>query len=203
MSSKTDSIDHLFSRLWFQYVLEHPEKPWSWSALSNNLNVTPELVAAYPDNPWHHELVQFKIDKSFFGLEISEYSWDSVKDTDDENVDWYWVSIHPSLTWDIVKQNLHRPWDWSQLSRQSFIHWSIVDENPDLPWDWTALSENSMLDLKATFLHMMIASQIVNYLKRMLCTFMPEEEATNLLETSFSEIMQQTEFHDAQKTYSK
>jgi hypothetical protein len=192
MNSNTDKFDILFSQLWIQYVFEHPEKPWSWSALSNNPNVTPELAETYPDNPWHHDLVQYKIDKTFFGLEISEYTWDFVKDFSDEDVDWYWVSIHPALTWDIVKENLHRPWDWAQLSRQNFINWFIVNENQDMPWDWTALSENPMVELKSTFICLMMASEIVNNFKRILCTFMTEEEATNLLEISMNEIMQQT-----------
>jgi hypothetical protein len=135
-----------FSDAWVQYVLDHPEMPWSWSALSNNPNATPELAAKHSQLPWHWDKVECKFQTTDLGrvLDISAFSWEAVKDEEDEAVDWYWVSSHPSLTWQIVRENLHRPWDWSQISAAPFVNWRIVSENPDLPWDWRALAANPM-----------------------------------------------------------
>jgi hypothetical protein len=135
-----------FDDVWFQYVLDHPEKGWSWSALSNNPNATPELASKHPRLPWHWDKVECKFQPTDLGrvLDISAFAWSAVKDEEDYGVDWYWVSSHPSLTWQIVKENLHRNWDWSQISAQPFVNWRIVSENPDLPWDWRALAANPM-----------------------------------------------------------
>ena len=135
-----------FSDIWFQYVLDNPEKQWPWSALSNNPNATMALARKHPDLPWHWDKVACKFYPTDLGrvLDISAFAWSSVRDEDDGAVDWYWVSSHPSLTWQIVKENLHRPWDWSQISAQAFINWRIVSENPDLPWNWRALAANPM-----------------------------------------------------------
>lgn len=135
-----------FADVWFQYVLDHPEKRWSWSALSNNPTATPELASKHPQQPWHWDKVECKFQPTDLGrvLDISAFGWSAVKDEEDEAVDWYWVSSHPTLTWQTVKENMHRPWDWPQISSQSFINWRIVSENPDLPWDWRALAANPM-----------------------------------------------------------
>lgn len=152
MSYSTETVSNFtaastrFSDVWFQYILNHPEKPWSWSALSNNPNATMTLARRYSDFPWHWDKVACKFQPTDLGkvLDISAFSWEAVKDDADEAVDWYWVSSHPSLAWQTIRENLHRPWDWSQISSRSFMNWQIVFENPDLPWDWRALAANPM-----------------------------------------------------------
>ena len=36
----------------FEFVLANPEKPWEWSGLSYNPNITWEIVQDNPDKPW-------------------------------------------------------------------------------------------------------------------------------------------------------
>ena len=36
----------------FQYVLDHPEKPWDWLGISENPNVTMEDIISNPEKPW-------------------------------------------------------------------------------------------------------------------------------------------------------
>ena len=33
-------------------IEKYPDKPWNWSAISNNSNITMEFIEKYPDNPW-------------------------------------------------------------------------------------------------------------------------------------------------------
>ena len=37
---------------WFQYILDHPEKPWNWQGISRNPNITWDIVEAHPEIPW-------------------------------------------------------------------------------------------------------------------------------------------------------
>ena len=38
----------LWSSKWFQYIIDHPTKPWNYRWLSTNPNVSWELIQAYP-----------------------------------------------------------------------------------------------------------------------------------------------------------
>ena len=35
-----------------EWVEKYPYKPWDWSGLSRNPNVTLEIIEKYPDKPW-------------------------------------------------------------------------------------------------------------------------------------------------------
>jgi hypothetical protein len=165
-----------FAEVWFQYILDHPEKPWSWSSLSNNPNVTSELASKHTNLPWHWDKVECKFQTMDLGrvLDISAFSWEAVKDEDDDAVDWYWVSSHPSLTWQTVRDNLHRPWDWSQISRAPFMRWSIVEQNPDIPWNWGSLSANPMAGWRAEW------EETDEFLQKELDTVLASEAANQV-----------------------
>ncbi len=43
-----------WSRKWFQYILDNPNKLWNYLMLSQNPNITWEIVQANPDKPWNY-----------------------------------------------------------------------------------------------------------------------------------------------------
>ena len=40
-----------YCNIWFQYVLDNSDKPWDYSLLSQNLNITWEIVQNNPNKP--------------------------------------------------------------------------------------------------------------------------------------------------------
>ena len=50
-----------------QFVLDNPDKPWNWCALSSNSSITIEDVKNNPDKHWDWDCLsmnKFKYDKS-------------------------------------------------------------------------------------------------------------------------------------------
>lgn len=48
-----------FSRKWFQYILDHPDKSWHYCVLSENANITWDIMQANPDKPWNYPAASF------------------------------------------------------------------------------------------------------------------------------------------------
>ena len=42
------------SKKWFQYILNHPDKPWNYTNLSLNPNITWNIVQAMSDKKWDY-----------------------------------------------------------------------------------------------------------------------------------------------------
>ena len=40
----------------FKFIENHSDKPWSWNGLSENPNITWDIVEANPDKPWNWNL---------------------------------------------------------------------------------------------------------------------------------------------------
>ena len=52
-----------------QYILDNPEKPWSWAGLSRNPNITLDIVLKHPEKPWDWAGLSWnKMDKYQFPL---------------------------------------------------------------------------------------------------------------------------------------
>jgi len=47
-------------------VKAYPNKPWNWYGLSNNPNITFDIVKAYPDKPWDLSYNKFSYEKIHF-----------------------------------------------------------------------------------------------------------------------------------------
>ena len=84
-----DEFKEEYCNIWFQYVLDHPNKSWNYNQfwnyiiLSQNPNITWEIVQNNPDKDW----------------------------------DYYCLSKNPNITWDIVQQNPDKQWGYSYLSQ--------------------------------------------------------------------------------------
>ena len=37
----------------FNFILANPDKPWNWTYVSSNPNITMEIVNANPNKPWN------------------------------------------------------------------------------------------------------------------------------------------------------
>ena len=90
-------------------VNSNPDKPWDWFWLSRHPNITWDVITSNPEKPWD------------------------------------WSCLSRNITWDMVTSNPEKPWDWHGLSQNPNITWDMVTSNPEKPWDWGALSTNLMI----------------------------------------------------------
>jgi len=118
---------------YFQFILDHPDKLWDWTALSSNPNIRWEIVQKHLDKPWN-----------WYCLCTNPSvitSWEIVSMILQKcpKKDWKWIwpalSRNPSVViWEIVEKYLDNPWDWSELSWNPNITWGIVQKYLDKPW---------------------------------------------------------------------
>ena len=71
----------------FDIVEKHINKPWDWQMLSNNPNITSDIVEEHIKKPWN----------------------------------WSLLSYNPNITSDIVEKHIDKPWNWYYLSRHPNI----------------------------------------------------------------------------------
>ncbi len=102
-----------------QLLLEQfPNKDWDYGELSNNPNMTWDIVKKYPNKDWYWFYL--------CDLEISEQLlWDN------PNFTWNWntLSNNPSVTWEIVKMFPNKDWDWEKLIKRWNIKYVIIPDD--------------------------------------------------------------------------
>jgi hypothetical protein len=45
-------FEEQFRQHWFQFILDNPDKPWDYSTLSENSNVSWNIICKYPKKKW-------------------------------------------------------------------------------------------------------------------------------------------------------
>ena len=71
-----------YSKYYFDFVKNNPDKPWNWYALSGNPNITWDIVRDNPDKPWN-----------WYALSGNpNITWDIVRDNPDKPWKWYGLS---------------------------------------------------------------------------------------------------------------
>ena len=107
-------------------------KPWNFQYLSENLNITWEIVRDNPDKHWDFSFLSFN----------SNITWEIVRDNPDKPWNFSYLSKNPNITWEIVRDNVYKPWNYFLLSTNPNITWEIVRDNPDKPWSYYNLINN-------------------------------------------------------------
>ena len=126
-----------WSAKWFQFILDNPDKPWDWSKLSRNPNITWDIVQKVPNKQWIWCVL----------CQHPNITWDIVQQNPDIPWDWYGLSYNPNITWDIVQKH-PGSWDWYGLSRNPNIATrDIIQQNPDKPWKWSCITANPNWDI--------------------------------------------------------
>ena len=96
----------------FAFVEANMDRPWDWSELSRNPNITMDIVEANMDKPWDWDRLSFN----------PNIVWDIVENNMDKPWHWHALSSNPNITMDIVEATLDKPWSWKGLSRNDFKH---------------------------------------------------------------------------------
>ena len=156
-----------WSFLWFEYINNHSEKPWSYTVLRNNPNATRELIQAYP-------ILLQKFSESFLN---PNFNWKLIESIPETNVDSICVdenyrilSGNPSLSLDIVHQYPLKQWDYARLTENSnftfhelkndsnwkkykenissnpTVTWQNVIDNQTIDWNYSQLSRNANIN---------------------------------------------------------
>ena len=56
-------------------IKKYPDKPWDWTAISRNQNITMEMIKKYPDKEWNCWMVfvnKFIKEKELFELRVNK-----------------------------------------------------------------------------------------------------------------------------------
>ena len=75
---------------------QYPNKPWNWGewGLSDNPNLTIEMIEKYPDKPWDWN--------SFLSSLNDKLTFDIINKYPDKDWDWNKLSYHEDLSCDFV-----------------------------------------------------------------------------------------------------
>ena len=72
-----EQIEHEWKEKFWKFIENHPDKPWKWNWLSQNPNITFDIVLAHPDKPWHWGWLSrntfSKAKQQFIGKRYKEY----------------------------------------------------------------------------------------------------------------------------------
>jgi hypothetical protein len=92
------------------HCCRNPDKPWNWAWLSNNPNITWDIVEANPDKPWNWAWLSNN----------PNITWDVVAANPNKPWGWYWLSRNLNITRENIETNPMVSWDWCGLSRNIF-----------------------------------------------------------------------------------
>jgi hypothetical protein len=124
-----------WTQYWFQFILDTPDKPWKWFwGLSQNPNITWDIIQAHPDLPWNWENISWN----------PNITWDIIEQNPDKDWDWMGITINETITLEIIEQNLDKPWNWGRMLDNPNITWEFIKRNLDKQWDWSQLSDRKI-----------------------------------------------------------
>ena len=95
-----------------------PNKNWNYDWLSQNPNITWEIIKENSKKPWNFNLLSLN----------SNITWKIIKDNP------YALQSECHNFWNI--------WNYWSLSKNSNITFQIVKDNPDISWNYNYLSQN-------------------------------------------------------------
>ena len=76
---KYSDLDNEWSRKWFQFIFDNPDKEWKWGmfGLSEIPNITWDIIQDNPDKDWE---------------------WDCI--SENPNITWEIIQKNPDFPWD-------------------------------------------------------------------------------------------------------
>jgi hypothetical protein len=92
-------------------IKANPDKPWNWIMISENPNLTIEMILSNPNKQWNWN-------------EISRnpnITMDIIKANPDKPWNWIMISENPNLTIEMILSNPDKIWSWFLMSRNPFI----------------------------------------------------------------------------------
>jgi len=114
---------------------------WDWDWISENTNLTMEIIEKYIDSPWDWNLISRNPNTTM----------EFIKKYPNKPWNWYNISNNPNNTMEIIEKYIDLRWEWSSISRNQNITMEFIGKYPDKPWNWFLLSNNKFTKEKELF----------------------------------------------------
>ena len=85
MSIQYKQLEREWCKRWFQFILDHLEKPWAWDYISQDM--TWEIIQANPDKPWDWNWVSVN----------PNITWEIIQANPDKDLNWEDISKNPNI----------------------------------------------------------------------------------------------------------
>lgn len=129
------------SGITMEIICEYIDKPWDFSCVSINPNLTIEMIQKFPYQKWNWEYISrnpaFKMDTIESNLDLP-WNWEA-------------ISRNPNLTPEFIEKYFREFTEQgSAYSNYGFcekINLDMVEKNLELNWNWRGISANSGLTI--------------------------------------------------------
>jgi hypothetical protein len=85
--------------------------------LSDNPNITWEIIQQNPDKDWNYEWLSSNPNITW---EIIQENSDTLRFRGRNDWSYDWLSANPNITWEIIQENQDKPWNYDSLSKNTF-----------------------------------------------------------------------------------
>ena len=109
---------------------KYRDNTWDWKNVSENPNITWDIIKGHPERPWEPEMVSRN----------KNITWEIVKANPEYPWNFQSLTVNPNITWSIIKNNPIYPWKLEYFSYNRNITWDIVRSNPEIKWSFPYLS---------------------------------------------------------------
>ena len=114
-------------------------KLFNWFQISNNKNLTIEIIDKYPDKEWHWGKCGISNNPNLTMEMIEKYP----------DKEWHWgtggISSNPTLTIKMIDKYPDKKWHWGKwgISHNPNLTIEMIEKYPDKEWHWGAMSCNN------------------------------------------------------------
>ncbi len=150
-------------------VLKHLDKPWDMALLSQNPNITLDVMDKFTILKWNEDNIIHNQNISVECLLERNNNTNNYmqiinllercgmhlllrSDVFPELIEkylnkelyrgWYYLSKNRDLPPEFIEKNIDRKWDWNELSKNQNITLEFIEKHINKNWDWRKLSEN-------------------------------------------------------------
>ena len=106
------------------YLLEkYPDKPWNWTWISGNPNITMKMIENHPEKPWDWEYISSNENITMEFIEKHpEKPWN-----------WQYISRNPNITIKFIEKNMDKI-NFNKLSWNKFTYQNRLNEQTYAFW---------------------------------------------------------------------
>ena len=90
--------------------MKYPNKQWNWDFISNNPNLTLEIIMKYPNKPWDWDTIS----------QNSNITMEMIESNPDKPWNWGCISFNPNLTMYMIETYPEKPWNWKYIALTLF-----------------------------------------------------------------------------------
>ena len=119
-------------------LLMNQDKSWQWALLTDNAAISIDFIEAHKSMPW--DWIIFQVSK----MTISFYEkYRYINFLPKLNI----MSLNPNMI-ELISSNPEWEWDWEKVSYNPGLKFSLVESFPEKPWDWYNLSQHPNITLE-------------------------------------------------------